>query len=173
MLDIKNITDKFDEKTNLNNLYILDYYPYQVCNNKKYSQTECNYQKRFQNIFFKKCIFSKDDMYKILMFMWLYSDVDIFVFKPDKFGIRHKIKNNITFDNFKSITSEKTLRTIFKFLIKEYTDAYIIFQKLFNLDDVYMYINGISVLFYINNDELKSKLEIIISHCGLFLRKYV
>lgn len=176
MFNIDEVISKFDDSSDNTNLYVFDYYPYQISNNEKYLQIECCYRKRLKSIFMKKYISPESYLYKFLLYMWLYSDLKIFLFndgtiRKDIFCQLH-IKNRLHFNNFEIIRSEKDLRFIAKMLIREYMDAYMVFEDLFDLGNVFMYINGPFPLIYLNDIDIKNRIEKIASHCGLFLRKY-
>lgn len=165
MKNLSSITKIFSEATQL---YVIDHYPFLIVDNKKYSQIEYGFKIFPYN---KRIRYNKKRaaITEFIEFMWLYSDTKSIFFNIEK-NCRIE-RNQITEEQIINIDSIKQLREITKKGIKHYYSVYFIFENFKNGDDIILYLDDVFASVYIGDIEQKKEIEIIASHCGLFIRK--
>lgn len=140
--------------------FIVDHYPFQISDNDKYCQVEFSFN-IFSELFDKRRKQIVNSVIEFFTFLWLYSNVKVYTVN---------IKNFNDFQFFE-INNKKQLNKIIRDVIKCKIDAFFVFEKFRDNSDVYVHLDDVFALVYLENIQQLPDIEKIASHCKMHIRK--
>lgn len=172
ILEIEEIIELFNKTDK--NLYILDFYPFRIKENYKYSQIEFRKNPLFC-VAKNKLTYEHNLIFDFIITMWLYADTKIYIFdyKPNlrNYLLHNKVNKFFGFNKLCKLENIKQLKYFTKTIIKEYSTAYIVFENFLENETIYMFLDCTNGLIYIDNLQQKEAIEKIATNNHLFIRK--
>ena len=162
MKDLKSIAKIFTEEADL---ILIDHYPFVVEDNDKYSQVEYDFKFMSKKRYKRKQ--TESAVKEFFEFLWLYSDLKVYIFDVTK-KMNRKDYNK---EQIVLVDDIKLLKKIIRMRMKNKVNAFFVFEKFRGDSDIYLYLDDVFVSAYFTASEQVSDIEIIASHCGLFMRR--
>ncbi len=162
MKDLKSIAKIFTEEADL---FLIDHYPFVVEDNDKYSQVEYDFNFMSKKRYKRKQ--TESAVKEFFEFLWLYSDLKVYIFDVTKKMNRKDYNKEQTV----LVDDIKLLKKIIRMRMKNKVNAFFVFEKFRGDSDIYLYLDDVFVSAYFTASEQVSDIEIIASHCGLFMRR--